>query len=113
VRTATTDDNGFLREEELPVPSRCTLSFGYPPPPNELPADPPDRPFQIEMFLDYADEDDEDHDEGARRRLHNLGYPGQDLKADVAAFQEDFGLAKADWFHQPTWDELRRVHDDL
>lgn len=113
VRTGTTGSDGTAREDEVRVPSRARFSWGHPPDPNELPDDPPDLPFETLLYLDYDESDGEDPDEGAQQRLHNLGYPGDDFGADIAAFQKDFELDQADWFDQPTWDKLRSIHDEI
>jgi outer membrane protein OmpA-like peptidoglycan-associated protein len=113
-RKGKTDDRGFLHERDVPVPNRCTLKWGYPPPPGgEADATTDDLIFERQMFLDYAETDDSDPDEASRRRLNNLGYTDPDLDKNVAEFQTDFGLPNAAWFDQKTFDELRRVHDDL
>jgi hypothetical protein len=112
VRAGTTGGDGTARADEVRVPSRCRFSWGHPPDPDALPDDPPDLPFETVLYLDYA-ESDQDPDEGAQERLHNLGYPGDDFAEDIAAFQADFDVPAADWFDQATWDKLRSIHDEI
>jgi hypothetical protein len=112
-RTGKTDQNGILHERDLPVPNRCTLRWAYPNAPDEPEDDPVEFQFEREMFLDYAQPDDQDVDEAARRRLSNLGYQEPALTANVRQFQRDFGLPEQAWFDQATFDRLREVHDEL
>ncbi len=111
VRQGTTGSDGCVRENDLRLPGRARFAWGYPPKPGELPEDPPELQFETVLYLNYKDSDDEDPDEGARQRLNNLAYPGEDFAADISAFQLDFGIPAADWFDQATWDKLRSVHD--
>jgi hypothetical protein len=112
VRSGTTASDGTAREDNVRVPSSCRFSWGHPPDPAELPDDPPNLQFETLLYLDYT-EADQDPDEGAQQRLHNLGYLGDDLAEDIAAFQSDFDVPAADWFDQATWDKLRSVHDEI
>src|SRR6185295_19330791 len=73
VRAGVTDERGFLFESNLPVPSRCILRWTYPDDPEDSDEDDAGFLFEREIILDYKDPDDTDRNEGARRRLHNLG----------------------------------------
>ena len=111
MRKGRSDARGFLVESNVVLPNRCRLRWGYPPAPNEAEDAPVELVFEREMLLDYSDLDDSDRNEAARRRLSNLGYLGT-LAQQVNDFQGDFGLS-AGPLDQATFDELRRVHDNV
>ena len=112
-RRGKSDERGLVHEANLPVPNRVTLSWSYPTAPNQPEQDPEPFLFTRKLFLDYADPDEQNHDEGARRRFSNLGYKAPLLQDNVSAFQRDFGLPAAQWFDQATFDKLKDVHDQL
>jgi hypothetical protein len=109
-RQGLSDDNGFLIETNVPVPNRCTLSWSYPDPDADLDEESTEFMFRREVFLDYAEPDPGDQREGARRRLHNLGYLDDSFDANVRAFQRDVALPESA-FDQATFDRLRELHD--
>lgn len=111
VRKGHTDQHGFLVEQNVEVPNRCTLKWGYPPGSSDAEEGDPELFFTRQMLLDYADVDDTDRVEAARRRLSNLGYVGS-MDARVQGFQRDFGLPIGA-LDQPTFDEIVRVHDRI
>jgi outer membrane protein OmpA-like peptidoglycan-associated protein len=109
-RAAKTDANGLLHEEQIPRATSCILRWALPPRPGDPSPAPPTYDFEREILLDF---EGRERDEAARYRLHNLGYDSPDLNESVHDFQQDFGLARADWFDEKTWNELRRLHDDF
>jgi hypothetical protein len=111
VRSGRTDQRGFLIESNVILPNRCRLRWGYPPSPNEPEGAPPELLFSRRILLDYSELDDSDRDEAARKRLSNLGYVG-DLERQVQDFQKDFELSIGP-LDQATFDELKRVHDNV
>jgi outer membrane protein OmpA-like peptidoglycan-associated protein len=105
------DADGWLLEDMVPAPSRCTLQWGYP----GLSRDPeqPDvlrLPFSTELVLRP---DVVDRREAAARRLLHLGYSAsKDLAQNVLSFQRDYEVGKLDGnLDDETDDALRRVHD--
>jgi hypothetical protein len=132
-RRGRSDDQGFIFEENVPVPSRCTLRWTFPDDPDDpapvvgsaaqpAPAssdgdatalDPgaAEFLFEREIFLDYSDVDADDPNEAARRRLHNLGYLDDSQSSNLQAFQRDFKLQETGQLDQATQDKLREVHD--
>lgn len=111
VRSGRTDARGFLVETHVRLPNRCRLRWGYPPAPNEPEGAPTELVFTREMLLDYSDLDESNQKEAARRRLSNLGYVGS-FEQQVNDFQADFDLSEGP-FDQATFDELKRVHDNV
>ena len=111
VRSGRTDQRGFLIESNVILPNRCRRRWGYPPAPNEPEGAAVELVFSRQILLDYSELDDSDRDQAARKRLQNLGYVGA-LEQQVNDFQKDFGLS-AGPLDQATFDELKRVHDNV
>jgi hypothetical protein len=80
--------DGWLVEQNVLAPSRCSVAFGAP----DI-ADPAAGlfPYHLEVFLDS---DAGDPDETARRQLSNLGYtPDLSLEGAVRGFQNDYKIS--------------------
>lgn len=87
------DADAVLTVHDLIVPTTCTVHWSRP-----ADGDGPDAPdpapdsafdFELDVFVDLPSDDDSD--EVALRRLHNLGYVlGLSQQDDVAAFQRDY-----------------------
>jgi hypothetical protein len=111
------DVKGFAVAQDIEIPNKVTIRWGFPPAKNE----PPELVFELGMFLKI---DESDREEEARRKLNNLGYsPEEALEKNVAAFQREYGhlssppLGENGELDDPTMTLIRNVYagceDDL
>ncbi|MEW5979676.1 MAG: hypothetical protein AB1898_28085 [Acidobacteriota bacterium] len=81
----TASDQGTVIAQDLELPNRVLVDWGFPPEKDEK----PEFVFHLEMFLTHDNLTKEDE---ARQKLHNLGYSRTEaLASNVAAFQTDHG----------------------
>jgi hypothetical protein len=113
----TASEEGTVIAQDLELPNRVLIDWGFPPEKDEK----PDLVFSLDMFLANKNLSREDE---ARQKLHNLGYSRTTkLALNVEAFQNDHGhLAKPPLNTDGTLDDrtlelIRDVHqsceDDL
>lgn len=109
---ANADENGVLVANDLELPNRCIVRWGFPP---STPDEKPNLQFTVEMFLTHDDLGEADE---ARQKLHNIAYDqSRDPEENIAAFQRDYGhlasppLTRADGeLNGPTLELLRAVY---
>jgi len=109
---ANADENGVLVANDLELPNRCIVRWGFPP---STPDEKPNLQFTVEMFLTHDDLGEADE---ARQKLHNIAYDqSRDPEENIAAFQRDYGhlasppLPRADGeLNGPTLELLRAVY---
>ena len=83
---ANADDTGVVVVQDLEVPNRCVVRWGFPP---SKEGEKPKLVFTLDMFLTH---DNLSNKEEAKQKLHNLGYVNENDPIDnVAAFQRDYG----------------------
>jgi Putative peptidoglycan binding domain len=84
-RRGRADGRGIVTAQDVEVPARCQIKWGFPPASKAA----PELSFSQEMFLRP---DKQLKPEEATQKLHNLGYSRDDeLKTNTAAFQRDYG----------------------
>jgi len=128
------DTDGWIMAQDLFVPDTVNIEWGYPPdesePDNEgkLRADTPGIESHdsddltgelVFRMLVYTQINDEDRDQAAYRRLHNIGYSYEEdddeaEEAAVRAFQlayAEYGLKPTGEVDEPTYEVLKDVHD--
>ena len=114
LREGTADDFGIAFAGQFPSSGTCQVSWRRST--AQYPADlPPLAPDEYEYSLDVTLSLDSDLATATQQRLHNLGYFGGDnLSANVAAFQADHGLsANGDFSDAEFQAELTREHNEL
>ncbi|WP_394829339.1 hypothetical protein [Pendulispora albinea] len=87
VRVGTARDNALIDERDLELADECNLEWG------EIPQDDPrrglqDYHYERRLFTNTYGEDAGHID----RKLHNLAYREETRKANVAAFERDYGV---------------------
>jgi len=113
----TASDDGSVIAQDLELPNRVLIDWGFPPEKDQK----PDLVFNLDMFLTHENLTKEDE---ARQKLHNLGYPRTNrLSSNVEAFQSDHGhlanppLSANGQLDDRTLELIRSVHqsceDDL
>jgi hypothetical protein len=103
-RTGQADESALLVETRVLPAGDCELEW------SEASSDPskPHR-YAATLSLDVMVPGTDPGDVVAADRLRNLGYSGE-LQEMVFAFQADYELDAAEWFHEPTAREIERVH---
>jgi peptidoglycan hydrolase-like protein with peptidoglycan-binding domain len=97
------DSNGWAIAKDVVVPSKAIVEWGSPPMGEEESKEPPKLVYKTELFLDIGEENEE---EGARRRLNNLGYTlGATLAEKIKSFQRAYG--------RPQTGKLQDIKEDL
>jgi outer membrane protein OmpA-like peptidoglycan-associated protein len=83
---ATADNTGIIVVQDIEVPNRCVVRWGFPP---SKVGEKPELIFTLDMFLSH---DNLSNAEEAKQKLHNLGYVKEN-RADenISAFQRDYG----------------------
>jgi len=106
----TANENGLVVAQDIEVPNRCILKWGFAPKDKKA----PELIFGIEMFLTHDQLEQEDE---AKQKLHNLGYSSEnDFSRNVATFQKDYGklaeggLEESGKFGPRTMSLLRNVY---
>src|SRR5262245_2650631 len=83
--TGQANGKGVVIAQDVVVPDRCLLEWGYKPTGSEK----PDFVFSLDVFLTHDNLSKEDE---AKQKLNNLGYPeANNLTTNVTQFQEDYG----------------------
>jgi hypothetical protein len=78
------DDQGVINVQDIATPSKCIIDWGFPPKRGEAAT----LLFSRTIFVIAADDRSDD---AAVKRLHNLGFDGEDAEENVVGFQLDYG----------------------
>jgi hypothetical protein len=111
------DADGVVTIPMAAKAKRCVIKWNFPETTDEISefdgTDEVDEfVFESEVFLN-VDEQSQSEQEEATQKLNNLGYPpAEGLSENVAAFQEDYGLAVTGQLDDQTLASIRKVHED-